>query len=56
MSTQYDYDVVIIGSGMGGLTCGTILAAEGMRVCVVEKGTVLAVSYTHLTLPTICSV
>lgn len=41
MSTQYDYDVVIIGSGMGGLTCGTILAAEGMRVCVVEKGTVL---------------
>lgn len=37
MSTQYDYDVVVIGSGMGGLTCGTILAAEGMRVCVVEK-------------------
>ena len=41
MSTKYDYDVVVIGSGMGGLTCGTILAAEGMRVCVVEKGTVL---------------
>lgn len=28
MNTQYDYDVVIIGSGMGGLTCGAILAKE----------------------------
>lgn len=31
------YDVVIIGSGMGGLACGAILSKEGMRVCVVEK-------------------
>ena len=31
------YDVVIIGSGMGGLACGTILSKEGMKVCVVEK-------------------
>jgi all-trans-retinol 13,14-reductase len=31
------YDVVIVGSGMGGLVCGTILAKEGMRVCVLEK-------------------
>jgi all-trans-retinol 13,14-reductase len=31
------YDVVIIGSGLGGLACGTILAKEGYKVCVVEK-------------------
>ena len=31
------YDVVIIGSGLGGLLCGTILSREGYRVCIVEK-------------------
>jgi all-trans-retinol 13,14-reductase len=31
------YDAVIIGSGMGGLACGTILAKEGYSVCVIEK-------------------
>ena len=31
------YDVVIIGSGMGGLCCGYILSKEGMKVCVLEK-------------------
>jgi all-trans-retinol 13,14-reductase len=31
------YDVVIIGSGLGGLACGTILAKEGYKVCVLEK-------------------
>ncbi len=31
------YDVVIAGSGLGGLLCGTILGKEGYRVCVVEK-------------------
>ena len=31
------FDVVIIGSGMGGLVCGNLLSREGMRVCVVEK-------------------
>ncbi len=30
-------DVVIIGSGLGGLLCGTILSREGMRVCVLEQ-------------------
>lgn len=30
-------DVLIIGSGMGGLVCGALLAKEGYRVCVVEK-------------------
>lgn len=31
------YDVVVIGSGLGGLACGTILAKEGYKVCVLEK-------------------
>jgi all-trans-retinol 13,14-reductase len=31
------FDVLIIGSGMGGLVCGNILSKEGYAVCVVEK-------------------
>lgn len=31
------YDVVIIGSGLGGLLCGNILSKEGMNVCILEK-------------------
>ena len=31
------YDYVIIGSGLGGLECGYILAKEGFSVCVLEK-------------------
>lgn len=31
------YDVVIIGSGLGGLVSAIILAREGYRVCVLEK-------------------
>jgi prolycopene isomerase len=32
-----NYDVIIIGAGIGGLTCGALLAQEGMQVLVVEK-------------------
>jgi len=31
------YDVLIIGSGLGGLLCGYILSKEGYNVCIVEK-------------------
>ena len=31
------YDIIIIGSGLGGLECGAILSKEGFNVCVVEK-------------------
>ncbi|MCW3128348.1 MAG: NAD(P)/FAD-dependent oxidoreductase [Bacteroidetes bacterium] len=37
MSTSDKYDVVIIGSGLGGLLCGAILSKEGQRVCILEK-------------------
>jgi all-trans-retinol 13,14-reductase len=31
------YDIIIIGSGMGGLATSIILAKEGFKVCVLEK-------------------
>jgi all-trans-retinol 13,14-reductase len=31
------YDVVIIGSGLGGLQCAYILSREGYNVCLIEK-------------------
>jgi len=31
------YDIVIIGSGLGGLECGYILSKEGFKVCILEK-------------------
>ena len=36
MSTD-NFDIVIIGSGMGGLVCADILGREGYKVCVLEK-------------------
>ena len=32
-----NFDIVIIGSGMGGLICADILGREGYKVCVLEK-------------------
>ena len=32
-----EYDVVIIGGGMGGLSCGAWLAHHGMKVAVIEQ-------------------
>jgi phytoene dehydrogenase-like protein len=31
------YDAVIIGAGMGGLSCGTLLAKQGLRVLICEQ-------------------
>ena len=36
MSTK-QYDVVIVGAGLGGLLCAVMLAKNGMKVCVLEK-------------------
>lgn len=31
------HEVVVVGAGVGGLTCAALLAARGVNVCVVEK-------------------
>ena len=31
------YDAIIIGSGLGGLSCGSYLAINGWKVLVLEK-------------------
>lgn len=41
-----DYDVIIIGSGIGGLTTAALLAKLGKRVCVLEQH-YTAGGYTH---------
>ena len=35
--TDSNYDVIIIGSGMGGLFCGTLLAKCGLKILILEK-------------------
>lgn len=37
MTASDTYDVVVIGSGLGGLLSAVMLAKEGMKVCVIEK-------------------
>src|SRR6201992_1318470 len=32
-----DYDVVVIGAGLGGLTAGAILARAGQKVLIIER-------------------
>ncbi len=34
---MYDYDVAIIGSGLGGLVCGAVLGMHGYKVGIFEK-------------------
>jgi phytoene desaturase len=34
---MFDADVIIIGTGMAGLTCGCLLAQKGLKVLMVEK-------------------
>ena len=33
-----DYDVIVVGAGLGGLTAGALLAKAGKQVLVVEQG------------------
>jgi phytoene desaturase len=32
-----EYDVIIVGSGIGGLTCASLLAKEGLKALVLER-------------------
>ncbi len=34
---QHTFDIAIIGSGLGGLACGSILSQKGYKVCVLEQ-------------------
>ena len=34
---MYDTDVIVIGAGMAGLTCGCLLAKGGLKVLIAEK-------------------
>jgi all-trans-retinol 13,14-reductase len=34
---RYNFDLVVVGSGMGGLVCGVLFAKEGYKVCVLER-------------------
>ena len=34
---MFDTDVIIIGAGMAGLTCGCLLAKSGLKVLMIEK-------------------
>jgi phytoene dehydrogenase-like protein len=34
---SHNYDAIVIGSGIGGLTAGALLAKQGMRVAVLEQ-------------------
>lgn len=37
MPSNKQYDVIVIGSGLGGLLTAVLLAKEGMKVCVLER-------------------
>ena len=46
------FDAIVIGGGPGGYVCAIRLAQLGKKTACVEYRGTLAVSYTHLTLPT----
>lgn len=31
------YDVIVVGAGVGGLTVGTLMAKEGLKVLILEQ-------------------
>ena len=49
IDTNYECDVLIIGAGITGLTCGYYLAKEGLKVIIVEKDTIGMKASGHTT-------
>jgi all-trans-retinol 13,14-reductase len=37
LKDENEYDVIIVGSGIGGLTCGGLLSKRGFRVLILEQ-------------------
>ncbi len=46
MSQKEEFDIVIIGAGIGGLACATYLAKQGLKVLIVEQHYVVG-GYCH---------
>ena len=46
------FQAVVIGGGPGGYVCAIRLSQLGLKTACIESRGSLAVSYTHLTLPT----
>ena len=38
MTSQFDFDLIVIGAGSGGVRAGRIAAGYGARVAVIEGG------------------
>ena len=38
------YDVIVVGSGLGGISAGALLAKNGQKVLVAERGDASATS------------
>ena len=41
LKTNNEYDVIVVGGGFGGLSCGSMLAKNGYKVLVLEKNAVV---------------
>ena len=45
--TEKNYDTIVIGSGIGGMTCGAALAKLGQKVLILEQHYIPG-GFTHM--------
>lgn len=43
---RYNYDVIIIGTGIGGAAIGALLAHAGWKILILEKNKIVGGRYT----------